>query len=172
MPKATKQPAQESIDKLEEFHVTDPETGEIHFSPSLLELEEHMVLMHNYLNEDGSENPDPTPIAPPVGYVKRPSLVDQIRAMVREHALAQAIAGQDAETFEEADDFDVADDYDPTSPWEGEFEPVVEINRDILDPASPRAPKKPVPEAPPAPAEQSPQGDTSPKGTPPKPSGA
>lgn len=141
------------IDEKEQ-HLLDPETGE--FSPSLLELEEYLAMKHNYLNADGSENPDPTPIAPPIGYVKKPSLVETIRAMVREHAVAQLLAGQDAETFEEADDFDVNDDYDPRSPWEGEFEPVADINRDILDPKSPRA-KKPVPEAPPAPAEQPPE---------------
>lgn len=134
-------------------YLFDPETGEL--SASLLDLEEHVALMRNYLTPEGAERPDPTPIAPPIGYVKRESLVDQMRAMIREHAVAMALAGQEAETFEEADDFDVADDYDPKSPWEGEFEPVADINRDILDPQSPRA-KKPVPEAPPAPAEQQP----------------
>jgi hypothetical protein len=155
-----KKAAAESLEHLEAHHIIDPETGEMIFSPSLLELEEHAVKMFNYLNPDGSENPDPTPLAPPVGYVKRPSLVDNIRAMIREHAVSIALAGQEAETFEEADDFDVQDDYDPASPWEGEFEPVVEINKDILDPNSPRAPKKPVAERPPAPAEQPPQGGT------------
>lgn len=150
------------------FHIMDPETGELIFSPSLLELEEHATLMLSYLNPDGSENPDPTPLAPPVGYRKAPSLVDNMRAMIREHAVAMAIAGQEAETFEEADDFDVSDDYDPSSPWEGEFEPVADINRDILDPASPRA-KKPVAERPPAPAEQPPEAAPAAQAAPPKP---
>lgn len=127
-----------------DYHISDPDTGELIYSPSLLELEEFMLMKRNYLNDDGAEQPDPTPIAPPVGYKKAPSLVENMRAMIREHALAMAIAGSEAETFEEADDFDVADDFDPTSPWEGEFEPVADINRDILDPASPRARKKPT----------------------------
>lgn len=164
---AKKQAAAESLDNLEQFSVTDQETGEVVYSPSLLELEEHLAMMASYLNPDGSENPDPTPIAPPVGYRKQPSLVETIRAMVREHSVALALAGQDAETFEEADDFDIPDDpLDPNSPWEGDFEPVADINRDILS-AAEAAKKKPVPEAPPAPAEQ--PKASPPEGDPPKP---
>lgn len=151
--------------------VTDLETGEQIVSPALIDLEEHLALMANYLTPEGGERPDPVPIAPPVGYKRQPSLVDNIRAMIREHAVAVALAGQEAESFEEADDFDVQDDYDPHSPWEGEFEPVADINRDILDPNSPRA-KKPVAERPPAPAEQTPEASPPATPAPPKPDDA
>lgn len=156
MPKTTEIP--------DTFRIVDPETGEFIYSPSLLELEEHALMMRNYLNPDGSENPDPTPIAPPIGYRKAPSLVDNMRAMIREHALAIAIAGQDAETFEESDDFDVADDYDPASPWEGEFEPIASITADeaaknAAAAAKAAEPPPPVPAtpAPTAPAKPAPE---------------
>lgn len=69
------------------------------------------------------EHLDPTPIAPPVGYRKSPSLREQIREMVRSERLAQELAASGYETFEEADDFDVDDDEDPNSPYEVHFDP-------------------------------------------------
>lgn len=72
----------------------------------------------------GRELPDPTPIAPPIGYKRAPSLAEQIREMVRSERLAQEAAAMGYETFEEADDFDVGD-LDPTSPYENDFDPPV-----------------------------------------------
>lgn len=69
---------------------------------------------------------DPTPIAPPLGYKKQPSLVEQIRHMVKSEALAAAAAAAGAETFEESEDFEVDDELgviDPHSPWENDFDP-------------------------------------------------
>lgn len=66
----------------------------------------------------GFEIPDPTPMAPPIGYKRQPSLAEQIREMVRSEKLAQEAAAAGAETFEEADDFDVEDDEFPASPYE------------------------------------------------------
>ena len=76
----------------------------------------------HFLDENGHEVMDPTPMEPPVGYVQTPSMVDIIREQIRNSLV---LAGEDAEmeTFEEADDFDVGDDYDPTSPYEEQFEP-------------------------------------------------
>lgn len=74
------------------------------------------------------EVPNPTPVAPPVGYKRQPSLTEQIRAMVRSEALRQAAEAEGVETFEEADDFEV-DDYDPTSPYEEVFDPVEDLRR-------------------------------------------
>lgn len=71
----------------------------------------------------GREIPDPTPMAPPLGYVRQPTMVDIMRDMIRSHQLAQEAAAAGYETFEEADDFDVGE-VDPYSPYEGEFEPV------------------------------------------------
>lgn len=74
-------------------------------------------------DERGHELPDPTPLAPPVGYNPQPSLAETIRRMVRSEKLAMEAEAAGMETFEEADDFDVGDDYDPTSPYEEVFDP-------------------------------------------------
>lgn len=87
---------------------SDPTTGE--------------VFTHQ-LNEDGHEVLDGTPIAPPVGYRKQPSLSDQIREMIRSERLAQDLASRGVETFEDADDFEVGDDFDPSTPYENDFDP-------------------------------------------------
>lgn len=68
------------------------------------------------------EHPDPTPMAPPVGFKRRPSLADQIREMVRNERLQRELDQAGYETFEEADDFDVGDDFDPTSAYEEHFD--------------------------------------------------
>nr|QJB20545.1 MAG: hypothetical protein [Microvirus sp.] len=75
------------------------------------------------LDERGAEVLDDTPIAPPVGYVKQPSMSDYIRDLIRSEKLAQEAAAAGLETFEESEDFDVDDDYDPTTPYEAEFDP-------------------------------------------------
>lgn len=75
------------------------------------------------LDSERREILDPTPMQPPIGYTRRPSLADQIRDAVRNEKLAQELAAQGVETFEEADDFDIPDDpIDPTTPYEGDFE--------------------------------------------------
>lgn len=73
-------------------------------------------------DENGHEIPDPIPLAPPVDYVKLPSLYDQVRQMVRSEQLRMAAELQGAETFEDADDFDVDDDFDPRTRYEEVFE--------------------------------------------------
>lgn len=74
------------------------------------------------LSEDGSQfYPDPTPMAPPVGYVAQPSMFDIIRAQVRAELTRQGIE-RGVESFEEADDFEVGEDYEPDSPYEENFE--------------------------------------------------
>lgn len=96
------------------------------------------------------EVPDPTPVAPPVGYKKQPSMVEYIRDMVRSEKLRQEAEAAGYETFEESEDFDVGDDNDPTSPWENEYDPPIseirsEVERNRKPPsatpgASPGAP--------------------------------
>lgn len=76
------------------------------------------------LTPDGHEIPDSTPVAPPIGYKKIPSLAEQIRQAILSEKLKEAAQSQGLETFEEADDFDVGDDFDPRSPYEESFEPV------------------------------------------------
>lgn len=75
------------------------------------------------LDPQGREVPDPTPMAPPIGYKRTPSLAEQIREMVRSERLAMEAAAAGFESFEEADDFEVGDDFDPSSPYEEQFEP-------------------------------------------------
>lgn len=79
------------------------------------------------LTKDGREIPDPTPVAPPIGYKRKKSMFelqrDQVRAAIREISAEAGRAGR--ETFEEADDFDVGDDEDdPRTPYEGNFDPM------------------------------------------------
>lgn len=84
-------------------HITDPGT--------------HM------LDEHGRELLDGTPIDPPIGYVKVPSMVEIIRQQVRLH-LSQAAEEHGLESFDEAEDFDVDDDIpDPQTPYEAVFDP-------------------------------------------------
>lgn len=102
--------------------VIDDETGEV------LQVEQEFP----YLNEEGAEVNDPTPVAPPVGYVRQPPLHEQIRDMVRSERMRQAAEEMGAETFEEADDFNVGDDYDPQTPYENDFDPdFTEIAREV-----------------------------------------
>lgn len=95
-------------------------------------------------DEKGRELPDPTPMAPPVGFKKQPTMVEMIRNMVRSEALRQAAAAQGQESFEEADDFDVGEDVDPSAPYEEQFEPtpIGELRRRAQEAAAepPRAP--------------------------------
>lgn len=86
------------------------------------ELPSGLSARERFIDENGRELVDSTPMAPPVGYERRPSMVEIIRAQVREHASRYA-DDREMDTFEEADDFDVGDDYDPASPWEEQFDP-------------------------------------------------
>lgn len=100
-------------------------------------------LVTPYLDESGREVVSSTPVAPPIGYVKQPSLYEQMRAMVRQELSAAAEAAG-AESFEEADDFDVGD-FDPTSPFEEVFDPtpVSELRRRAAE-AEASSPAEPV----------------------------
>lgn len=102
----------------------DPNTGEI--------------LDHKgrRLTSDGAEIPDPTPIAPPVGYIKQKPLHELIREMVRSERLAQEAAAQDQGSFEDEDDFDVDEDFDPQSPWEENFDPLEGAPEELRNPPS------------------------------------
>lgn len=81
-------------------------------------------------NVIGQELPDPTPMAPPVGFMRQPSLSERIRDMVRSEALRVAAESSGLETLDEADDFDVGDEVDPHSEWENDFDiPVTELRQ-------------------------------------------
>ena len=78
-------------------------------------------------DELGRELPDPVPVAPPVGWYKQPSMFDNIRAMVRSEHLRMYAEGQGQETWDEAQDFDVEDETFPHSVYEGDFEPMEDL---------------------------------------------
>lgn len=84
------------------------------------------------ITKDGREIPDPTPMAPPVGYKKQPSIFENMRKLIHDERILQQLRDQNQETFEEADDFDVDDEMDPTSPYEANFEPASEADRRAL----------------------------------------
>jgi len=76
-------------------------------------------------HEIGKEYPNPTPIAPPIGFVPSDPVHEVIARMVM-RGVAEQIArerGEDFESPEEADDFEVGDDFDPEAPYEHDFEP-------------------------------------------------
>lgn len=107
----------------------------------------------------GAEMPNSTPMAPPIGYKKQPSMVDHIRNMVRSEHLRIAAEQAGNETFEEADDFDIPDDPVPPVGFEMEeiFEPVVEKVAPVAKPGTPppgpaAAARDSLPAAPVAPA--------------------
>lgn len=133
-------------------------------------------------DELGRFHPDPTPIAPPVGYQRSPTIAEQIRTMVRSEHVRQAADAAGMDTFEEADDFDVGDDYDPRSPWEeqfeGEFDQPLTAQEPIPRDPDDRNPPTPPPAAAPQGDNRSPVGLADAPGTPvpgqplPKPPGA
>lgn len=93
--------------------------------PKRLTVEEYMAkLVEKGLNPDGSPVLDPTPMAPPIGYKKTPSMVEIVRDMVRGERLRQEALESGHETFEEAEDFDIGDDPEQLrSPYENDFDP-------------------------------------------------
>lgn len=92
-------------------------------SPTVVDAESGVEVQ----DQLGRELLDGTPIAPPVGYRKTPTMVEHIREMVRSERLAAEAAAAGFETFEEADDFNIADEDGemPSSPHENEFDPPV-----------------------------------------------
>lgn len=88
--------------------------------------------------------PDPTPIAPPIGYRKQPSMVDIIRDQIRQAGLDAQRAG--GESFEEFYDFDVPDEQDFISTHEVETETPLSVLRDRAREAAlaERAAKAPI----------------------------
>lgn len=80
--------------------------------------------VEDYLNSDGHEVPNPAVVAPPVGFIKQPSMVEHLREMVKGELLRREVEAAGAETFAEADDFNIEDDpIDPSSPFEAVFDP-------------------------------------------------
>lgn len=111
--------------------------------------------MPNNLHDDkyrgGREVMDPRPMALPSGFRRPPSLIDQMRLMIRRE-MSEAAQANGRETFEEANDFDVDDEADdPTTPWEhaadGHDELQEELREADLAQAARRAGYRPPPKA-------------------------
>lgn len=110
------------------------------------------------LDEKGHEVVDSTPMAPPIGYKKQPTMVDHIRNMVRSEQLRREAEEAGAETFAESDDFNIPDDpIDPSTPYEEVFEPPVP-SPVVEEPAEPAAvPSSTTPTPTPAPTPEPPK---------------
>lgn len=134
---------------------TDPTTGQVwQLNPK-----------GHRLDEKGREIPDSTPIAPPIGLLKPPTITEQIRSMIRSEKFHDHF-NQGHETFEEADDFDIPDDdvqFD--TDYEAEFEPVRELQarkeieekeREIVKDTEKKAAR---PKPPPEPKPREPEAD-------------
>lgn len=95
--------------------------------PKQMDLVDYIAKLRDRgLNDAGQLIPDSTPIAPPIGYKRQPTMVEIVRDMVRNERLAQDLAAGGVETFEDADDFDVGDDgEDLKSGFENDFDPPV-----------------------------------------------
>lgn len=76
-------------------------------------------------DENGGENLDPTPMQPPLGYRRAPTLSEQIRQQVIAAKLDEW--SMTPETEEEADDFVVGDDYEPISKHENDHIPTIAV---------------------------------------------
>lgn len=76
-------------------------------------------------NENGEELLDPTPMQPPIGYKKTPSLFEQVLQANRVAQLEQ-LRGL-SETEDEADDFEIADDFVPNSEYENDHVPSLAV---------------------------------------------
>lgn len=87
-----------------DYYKVDPETGEIVRQYPQWYLDK---LADKNLTPDGKEIPDPTPMEPPVGFVKQPSMFDYVRSMV-----ARELANRAEEVDGPEDAADMGDDDD------------------------------------------------------------
>lgn len=96
--------------------------------PRRISLQEYAAkLIRKGIGPDGQVVADPTPIAPPIGYKKHPSMVELVRDMVRSETLAREAAASGHETFEESEDFDIGDEPEQLrSAWENQFDPTLQ----------------------------------------------
>lgn len=125
----------------------DPETGEVNdsldFSGPVEQRGRVRTTIARYAEKlrrkrqlpTGEEIPDPVPLAPPLGFIEQPSMIDHVRNMIRSEQLRQAALASGDETFEEADDFDIPDDVEPYSAYEME---------EIFDPVRPASEPAPI----------------------------
>lgn len=98
-----------------------------------------------WLDEFGHEMVSAVPMAPPVGFIQQPSIMENVRAMVRSELLRHAAEAEGFESFEEADDFSVEDDaVDPHTPYEAVFDPVLPQAAPVVNAPLATAPVEPA----------------------------
>lgn len=85
--------------------------------PRISEEEYRTKLGLKSLTDDGKSVLSPVPMDPPVGYIKQPSIFENMRSMVRAELDRQA-KDQGFETADEAEDFNIGEDRDPLSKHE------------------------------------------------------
>lgn len=91
-------------------------------------------------NKQGGETPDPTPLSVTVGLKKPPTIQEMIKKYMAAASLDASMKGLDS--FEEADDFDCDDDFDPTSPYEHDFDQIMDKGRYGQQPFKEEVPAK------------------------------
>lgn len=101
-----------------------------------------LLILGSKLGKRAVELPDPTPLAPPLGYVEQVPIHLQIRDMIRGERLRQAAEEAGAETFDEADDFELEDEEDYNTPYEAEYEPFQVVKDRAKDAADKEALRK------------------------------
>jgi len=133
--------------------------GELVFGPRKkpqLDLEDYLVKIKKAgLDQAGHELVSSTPMQPPAGYKKQPSLAELVREMVQSEALRRQAEADGAESLEEFEDFDVDDDGElMRSPWENQHDPSLaelaaageaELQARQASSATPAEPKAPAP---------------------------
>jgi len=78
-------------------------------------------------DKTGGELLDPTPMQPPLGYKRTPTLSEQIRIQVHQMKLDMLTGVDLEETDDEADDFEIGEDFEPTSPHENDHIPPIAV---------------------------------------------
>lgn len=93
---------------------------------------EQLVLpaVKSFLTDDGSELPDPRPVALPVGFERPETIQQMIRRLITDPRMREELSGGGAETFDEADDFEIPEDDTPRSPYEEQFDPLHLVSRE------------------------------------------
>lgn len=120
------------------------------------------------LDEKGRELVDSRPMEPPIGYVRRESITDQIRRMI--HQVSQEAAAAGEESLEEANDFYMEDDPSsllPPTQYENDEDYVLEFQLEQSRKAQMRAAEQPDP----APQPDLPLGKKKAPQPPPEPAG-
>lgn len=121
------------------------------------------------LDDNGHEVLDPAPMYPALKFQNPPSLEEQIKMILQETKIREAIEAEGYETLEEADDFEVGDDFEPFSFHEFSEEEEAAARQFIAarrEEEARRATPAPTPPAPPPTAQESepvePPGDLEP----------